>query len=1272
MKGIRCRKLYAVIIGVFFLFTAGLAVADIILYPGYISGTVTVGNFNVYSANVSAYGGGYSSSKSVTGNTYTLTVQGGDWDYTVNASTQLRPVDAYYPNTYMTFNPRTFPVAVGQTVTNDYSVTPGIVQFQVTITGDPYTSWTANGYATKNLPSPGERTSSQGYTNSSYSPNGSWDMPVVPNEQIRIYARVRVDNKYYYFWSSSPDLRYEDIAAGQTLVIPLNVQHEAYVPPDPLPPPLYGSVQGSIFLNIGDPASFSRHRIRGYRSVNSFTNPGDYFLGYEGIGNRYYRAYTWFDEYRTYLQWPCTDGDCSKDLITVEANQAYTKDFYSDTGTLRGQLKFSGTLSNDDLTSYALSAYGAYRFYDPVNGWVPQITYGGYASISKRDSDPDINYRFYLTPGPWLPYYVSASRSRYSGGYYTSYSASIYDYSHYYDGYSYDYGQPSTIVAGETLVQDREYCMGSVVVRWRDDAGGLLSSPTARGTANLYNESNDRVLYARLYGSSGVQNVATPEVEIHGPTGDYILSNLWITAGDGSRISFPSFPIALECGVRKGVPISGVPKIVITHPPAYLVTNASSVTVTGTAADDTGIARVTINGTTVDAPSTGNPDNEVAFSHVLSLADGTLAEGTNTIVTNATDPEGHLSYDERDIYVDRWAPTVTIESPADGEVTVPDTAVPVNVKASDQGFGFSLKVYVSGSPTFLCEVDGPENEAAPETVLCDTTLLSTTEDQVIVAVVTDRAGNSASSNVTLRGNSPPTVSAGGPYTVDEGGSVVLTATGSDPENDILTYAWDLDGDGIFEPLGQSATFSAVAIDGPSSHPVSVRVTDSGGLTATSGTTVTVNNVAPTVDAGPDATIFEAGTFVSSGSFVDPGPDTWTATVDYGDGTGSLPLDLNGKTFGLNHTYFDDGRYTVTVTVTDDDGGIGSDTAIVTVQNVAPTATFALARGTINEGESVAVAFSDPDDPGPFDRAAGYYYAYDCTNDGTDELSSAVDTSFACAYPDNGTFTIRGRITDKDGGFTDYLIQVTVDNVAPSVGNITAAIDPTAVGTAIQASAAFTDPGVLDTHTAAWDWGDGITSPGTINEANGSGTASGSHAYAAAGVYTVTVTVTDKDGGSGQSVFEYIVVYDPSEGFVTGGGWIDSPEGAYALDATLTGKANFGFVSKYKKGATEPTGNTQFNFRAASLNFHSSAYQWLVVAGAKTKFKGSGTMNGTGTYGFLLTATDGQLSGEGIDTFRIKIWDAATGTIVYDNQMGDPDDADAVDAIDGGSIVIHGN
>jgi hypothetical protein len=172
------------------------------------------------------------------------------------------------------------------------------------------------------------------------------------------------------------------------------------------------------------------------------------------------------------------------------------------------------------------------------------------------------------------------------------------------------------------------------------------------------------------------------------------------------------------------------------------------------------------------------------------------------------------------------------------------------------------------------------------------------------------------------------------------------------------------------------------------------------------------------------------------------------------------------------------------------------------------------------------------------------------------------------------------------------------------------------------------------------------------------------------VYAIQVTVTDDDGeATTESVM--VVVYDPEGGFVTGGGWIDSPERAYAPDPSLTGKATFGFVAKYKKGAQTPEGQTEFVFKVADLNFHSSSYDWLVVAGAKAMFKGIGTINGVGNYGFMLSAIDAELTpSTDVDLFRIKIWDRDTDELVYDNQIGADDDAEPTTEIGGGSIVIH--
>ena len=128
------------------------------------------------------------------------------------------------------------------------------------------------------------------------------------------------------------------------------------------------------------------------------------------------------------------------------------------------------------------------------------------------------------------------------------------------------------------------------------------------------------------------------------------------------------------------------------------------------------------------------------------------------------------------------------------------------------------------------------------------------------------------------------------------------------------------------------------------------------------------NTAPTVDAGSDPAAFnQGGTFSSTGSFTDPDDDTWTGTVNWGDGTPEEALALVGKTFSLSHTYnqdiftLNDGSpFEVIVTINDETDD-STDSVLVTVNNVSPTIA-SIAGGTIDQGDLFATmgSFTDPD------------------------------------------------------------------------------------------------------------------------------------------------------------------------------------------------------------------------------------------------------------------------------------------------------------------------
>ena len=232
--------------------------------------------------------------------------------------------------------------------------------------------------------------------------------------------------------------------------------------------------------------------------------------------------------------------------------------------------------------------------------------------------------------------------------------------------------------------------------------------------------------------------------------------------------------------------------------------------------------------------------------------------------------------------------------------------------------------------------------------------------------------------------------------------------------------------------------------------------------------------------------------------------------------------------------------------------------------------------------------------------------------------------------------------------------------------VTAPVEPVEVGTTVNASASFLDADDDGSHAASWNWGDGSNTSGTLDQ--DANTVADDHTYTEPGIYIVALTVSDTDDNDGIGTHHYVVVFDPDGGFVTGGGWINSPAGAYTADPVLIGKAHFGFVSKYKNGAPEPTGNTEFRFNAGDLDFKATGYDWMVIPGHdKAKFKGNGTINGEGSYKFMLTAIDGSDEDEP-DTFHIKIW--ADSGVIYDNKSSSGNDDYDGTELGGGSITIH--
>jgi endonuclease G len=201
------------------------------------------------------------------------------------------------------------------------------------------------------------------------------------------------------------------------------------------------------------------------------------------------------------------------------------------------------------------------------------------------------------------------------------------------------------------------------------------------------------------------------------------------------------------------------------------------------------------------------------------------------------------------------------------------------------------------------------------------------------------------------GTKPPLGNIDGPYSSPEGSAVSMSAAASlDPNGTIVSYQWKFGDGSVASGPSVSHTYAQNGV-----YEVRMVVTDNDGLVDTVSTSTSVANVAPVLLRFDGATLLPGETYNASGSFTDPGADTWSATVNYGDGSGSNALALEGKTFSLSHTYASPGTFTVTTSVFDQDA-TGTNTQTVTVIST-PTAVGTLsdmidqlvARGVISTG-----------------------------------------------------------------------------------------------------------------------------------------------------------------------------------------------------------------------------------------------------------------------------------------------------------------------------------
>jgi PKD repeat protein len=358
-------------------------------------------------------------------------------------------------------------------------------------------------------------------------------------------------------------------------------------------------------------------------------------------------------------------------------------------------------------------------------------------------------------------------------------------------------------------------------------------------------------------------------------------------------------------------------------------------------------------------------------------------------------------------------------------------------------------------------------------------------------------------------NELPLPAPGGPYSLNEGGQVVFDGRGSkDPDGTITTYEWDFNYDGrTFHNEATGPIVSRQYPDGPATVVVALRVTDNAGASQIGTTQVTVLNVAPLVEAGGPYTGQAGQVITLAGTATDAGLIDQTGLSyrwDFGDGSiGNGPI--------VSHSFGGAGSYTVKLTVTDKDGGQGSDTATVQVSrlNQAPQAVISGPdKGMAGESLNFSGSGSSDSDG----SIVSYVWQF-----GDGATASGVEVSHTYAAAER--YTVQLTVTDNEGLTATASKVVEIDQI------IEINLPPTAVLTGptngrAGESLSFSGSGSSDSDgiivSYSWDFGDGNMGEGPDV----------SHTFIAPGSYKVTLTVVDDDGSP--ETASQIIQIDPSD------------------------------------------------------------------------------------------------------------------------------------------------
>ena len=575
----------------------------------------------------------------------------------------------------------------------------------------------------------------------------------------------------------------------------------------------------------------------------------------------------------------------------------------------------------------------------------------------------------------------------------------------------------------------------------------------------------------------------------------------------------------------------------------YTINAGSSLTLSGSAYDPLGSANPLtyswdVNGDGVYGDATGaNPTLTWAQLGSLGITSG---PGPYEVSLRATTADG----------LSATSPPVTLT------INMP----PANVSAGtsytiNEGSPLSLSSSAtnpSGNNSQLAyswDIDGVSGDATganPTLTWSQLNALGITQGpatfEVSVTVTNSGSGlttTSAPVTVTVVNLPPTNVSAGTGYTIDEGSSLTLLASASDPSGNTsqLTYSWDINGDGIYgDATGANPTLTWTQLNalgitqGPATFQVSVRVTDNNGsgLSTTSApVTLTIVDLPPTnVSAGGSYTVVEGGSLSLLASAGDPSGNTsqlsysWDINGDgiFGDAVGQNPLLTWADLIGiLGNTQAGD-TYQVAVQVTDQGGEVvTSASTSLTVLSAAPSNVSAGGPYTITPGNSITLTGSASLPIGVTDPVS-YSWAVNGDDSSSGASGQTVTLSWAQLVSlgigqgtDPINVTMQAVNDDGDLANDSTPVPLYVTSQAPTVATEATAVPSSVTGTTASLSVLGDDAGGESDLTYTWST-IGIPPSPVSFSANGSNAAKNTTVtFSAAGSYAFQVAISDTDG-----------------------------------------------------------------------------------------------------------------------------------------------------------------